>query len=175
MLPLTGLCVCYPCSFGIPRSFLSCSQPGTVPRCLVVFWCVFSCLHLLVFSSWFLCVILSFLGSFGLPSFVLWLSYSSSSLPLTTPSSLPSRPLLKDAKKSGVTHVVLDVEREKIFTVLKQAQQIGMMTSYHNYFITSMVLSSASLLPCFTSFALIHHTALILLLPAPVTPASSFP
>lgn len=58
---------------------------------------------------------------------------------LTASSPLPYRPLLKDAKKSGVTHVVLDVERDKIFTVLKQAQQIGMMTSYHNYFITSLV------------------------------------
>ena len=51
--------------------------------------------------------------------------------------------MLKDAKKAGVTYVVLDVERDKIFTVLKQAQQIGMMTSYHNYFITSLVSSTA--------------------------------
>ncbi|MPC87652.1 Glutamate receptor ionotropic, kainate 1 [Portunus trituberculatus] len=55
------------------------------------------------------------------------------------------RPMLKDAKKAGVTHVVLDVERSKIFTVLKQAQQIGMMTSYHNYFITSLDLHTVEL------------------------------
>lgn len=60
-------------------------------------------------------------------------------LVFTSARSLPFRPMLKDAKKTGVTHVVLDVERDKIFTVLKQAQQIGMMTSYHNYFITSLV------------------------------------
>lgn len=52
--------------------------------------------------------------------------------------------MLKNAKKAGVTHVVLDVERSKIFTVLKQAQQIGMMTSYHNYFITSLVCPALS-------------------------------
>ncbi|XP_045593286.1 glutamate receptor ionotropic, kainate 2 isoform X4 [Procambarus clarkii] len=55
------------------------------------------------------------------------------------------RPMLKDAKKTGVTHVVLDVERKNIFTVLKQAQQIGMMTSYHNYFITSLDLHTVDL------------------------------
>ncbi|KAK8388628.1 hypothetical protein O3P69_020541 [Scylla paramamosain] len=55
------------------------------------------------------------------------------------------RPMLKDAKKAGVTHVVLDVKRSKIFTVLKQAQQIGMMTSYHNYFITSLDLHTVEL------------------------------
>lgn len=47
--------------------------------------------------------------------------------------------MLKDAKKSGVTHIVLDVERENIYTVMKQAQQVGLMTSYHNYFVTSLV------------------------------------
>ncbi|XP_045135922.1 glutamate receptor ionotropic, kainate 2-like isoform X2 [Portunus trituberculatus] len=55
------------------------------------------------------------------------------------------RPMLKDAKKAGVTYVVLDLERDKIFTVLKQAQQIGMMTSYHNYFITSLDLHTVDL------------------------------
>ncbi|XP_069947297.1 glutamate receptor ionotropic, kainate 2 isoform X3 [Cherax quadricarinatus] len=55
------------------------------------------------------------------------------------------RPMLKDAKKAGVTHVVLDVERQNIFSVLKQAQQIGMMTSYHNYFITSLDLHTVDL------------------------------
>lgn len=67
------------------------------------------------------------------------LIYIALTLVFTEASSLSCRPMLKDAKKAGVTHVVLDVERDKIFTVLKQAQQIGMMTSYHNYFITSLV------------------------------------
>nr|XP_053638630.1 glutamate receptor ionotropic, kainate 1-like [Cherax quadricarinatus] len=53
--------------------------------------------------------------------------------------------MLKDAKKAGVTHLLLDVERKNIFTVLKQAQQIGMMTSYHNYFITSLDLHTVDL------------------------------
>ncbi|XP_042238473.1 glutamate receptor ionotropic, kainate 2-like isoform X3 [Homarus americanus] len=61
------------------------------------------------------------------------------------PVSDDYRPMLKDAKKAGVTHVVLDVERKNIFNVLKQAQQIGMMTSYHNYFITSLDLHTVEL------------------------------
>ncbi|XP_069985019.1 glutamate receptor ionotropic, kainate 2 isoform X2 [Penaeus vannamei] len=61
------------------------------------------------------------------------------------PLSDDYRPMLKDAKKDGVTHIVLDVERDNIFTVLKQAQQIGMMTSYHNYFITSLDLHTVDL------------------------------
>ncbi|XP_042864658.1 glutamate receptor ionotropic, kainate 2-like isoform X3 [Penaeus japonicus] len=61
------------------------------------------------------------------------------------PTSGDYRPMLKDAKKAGVTHIVLDVERDNIFTVLKQAQQIGMMTSYHNYFITSLDLHTVDL------------------------------
>ncbi|XP_069951466.1 glutamate receptor ionotropic, kainate 2-like [Cherax quadricarinatus] len=55
------------------------------------------------------------------------------------------RPMLKDTKKAGVTHIVLDVEHKNILTVLKQAQQIGMMTSYHNYFITSLDLHTVNL------------------------------
>ncbi|KAK4297158.1 hypothetical protein Pmani_030406 [Petrolisthes manimaculis] len=61
------------------------------------------------------------------------------------PFSDDYRPMLKEAKSSGVTHVVLDVERKNIFQVLKQAQQIGMMTSYHNYFITSLDLHTVDL------------------------------
>ncbi len=34
---------------------------------------------------------------------------------------------------------MLDCRTEKIQTVLKQAQQVGMMTAYHNYLITSLV------------------------------------
>lgn len=50
-----------------------------------------------------------------------------------------SRTLLRDIKKSGETHIVLDCSTKKIHTVLKQAQQEGMMTDYHNYLITSLV------------------------------------
>ena len=52
------------------------------------------------------------------------------------------RPLLKDIKKSGEVHIVLDCSTEKIQSVLKQAQQVGMMTAYHNYLITSLVSQS---------------------------------
>ena len=46
---------------------------------------------------------------------------------------------MKDVKKSGEIHIVLDCSTEKIQAVLKQAQQVGMMTAYHNYLITSLV------------------------------------
>ena len=49
------------------------------------------------------------------------------------------RPLLKDIKASGETRIVLDCKTEHIQEVLKQAQQVGVMTAYHNYFITSLV------------------------------------
>jgi len=49
------------------------------------------------------------------------------------------RPLLKQIKNSAESHVVLDCSTEKIYDVLKQAQQIGMMSDYHSYLITSLV------------------------------------
>eukprot|EP00094_Tigriopus_californicus_P003973 TCALIF_03827-PA protein Name:"Similar to GRIK2 Glutamate receptor ionotropic, kainate 2 (Macaca fascicularis)" AED:0.16 eAED:0.16 QI:0/0.7/0.45/1/0.8/0.81/11/0/556 len=55
------------------------------------------------------------------------------------------RSLLKDVKKSGEIHIVLDCSTEKIQTVLKQAQQVGMLTAYHNYLITSLDLHMVNL------------------------------
>lgn len=49
------------------------------------------------------------------------------------------RPLLKQIKNSAESHIVLDCSTEKIYDVLKQAQQIGMMSDYHSYLITSLV------------------------------------
>lgn len=49
------------------------------------------------------------------------------------------RPLLKQIKNSAEAHIVLDCSTEKIYDVLKQAQQIGMMSDYHSYLITSLV------------------------------------
>jgi len=49
------------------------------------------------------------------------------------------RPLLKEVKKAGEVHIVLDCSTEKIQAILKQAMQVGMMTAYHNYLITSLV------------------------------------
>lgn len=49
------------------------------------------------------------------------------------------RPLLKQIKNSAESHIVLDCSTERIYDVLKQAQQIGMMSDYHSYLITSLV------------------------------------
>ena len=58
--------------------------------------------------------------------------------------SILSRPLLKDIKKSGEVHIVLDCSTEKIQHFMKQAMQVGMMTAYHNYLITSLVSQTFS-------------------------------
>ncbi|KAK4305191.1 hypothetical protein Pmani_022910 [Petrolisthes manimaculis] len=61
------------------------------------------------------------------------------------PASPDYRGVLKEAKEAGVTHMVLDAQNHNIYTVLKQAQQVGLMTSYHNYFITSLDLETIDL------------------------------
>ncbi|PNF30867.1 Glutamate receptor ionotropic, kainate 2 [Cryptotermes secundus] len=55
------------------------------------------------------------------------------------------RPLLKQIKNSAESHIVLDCNTERIYDVLKQAQQIGMMSDYHSYLITSLDLHSVDL------------------------------
>ena len=50
-----------------------------------------------------------------------------------------ARPLLKQIKNSAESHIVLDCSTERLYDVLKQAQQIGMMSDYHSYLITSLV------------------------------------
>lgn len=55
------------------------------------------------------------------------------------------RPLLKQIKNSAESHIVLDCTTEKIYQVLKQAQQIGMMSDYHSYLITSLDLHTVDL------------------------------
>ncbi|KAK0170208.1 hypothetical protein PV328_010796 [Microctonus aethiopoides] len=55
------------------------------------------------------------------------------------------RPLLKQIKNSAESHIVLDCSTERIHDVLKQAQQIGMMSDYHSYLITSLDLHSVDL------------------------------
>ncbi|OXU29874.1 hypothetical protein TSAR_002822 [Trichomalopsis sarcophagae] len=44
-----------------------------------------------------------------------------------------------------IKQLVLDCSIDKIYTVLKQAQEIGMMTDYHSYFITSLDLHAVDL------------------------------
>ncbi|KAF2367887.1 Receptor ligand binding region [Trinorchestia longiramus] len=61
------------------------------------------------------------------------------------PGGLDYRELLKEIKMSGVVHILLDVHRSKIHSILKQAQQIGLMTAYHHYFITSLDLYTVDL------------------------------
>ncbi|XP_044738243.1 glutamate receptor ionotropic, kainate 2 isoform X2 [Chrysoperla carnea] len=55
------------------------------------------------------------------------------------------RPLLKQIKNSAESHIVLDCSTERIYDVLKQAQQIGMMSDYHSYLITTLDLHSVDL------------------------------
>ncbi|XP_045476404.1 glutamate receptor ionotropic, kainate 2 [Harmonia axyridis] len=55
------------------------------------------------------------------------------------------RPLLKQIKNSAESHIVLDCSSERIYNVLKQAQQIGMMSDYHSYLITSLDLHAVDL------------------------------
>ncbi|XP_072157051.1 glutamate receptor ionotropic, kainate 2 isoform X1 [Bemisia tabaci] len=55
------------------------------------------------------------------------------------------RPLLKQIKNSAESHIVLDCSTDRIYKVLKQAQQIGMMSDYHSYLITSLDLHSVDL------------------------------
>lgn len=55
------------------------------------------------------------------------------------------RTLLKQIKNSAEAHIVLDCTTEKIYDVLKQAQQIGMMSDYHSFLITSLDLHTVDL------------------------------
>ncbi|KAA0198608.1 hypothetical protein HAZT_HAZT011052, partial [Hyalella azteca] len=52
---------------------------------------------------------------------------------------------MKAIKLSGIVHILLEVHRSKIHSLLKQAQQIGLMTAYHHYFITSLDLHTVDL------------------------------
>ncbi|XP_047500047.1 glutamate receptor ionotropic, kainate 2-like [Penaeus chinensis] len=50
------------------------------------------------------------------------------------------RPILREVKNSLEQNIILDCKTEKVGQVLKQAQQIGLMSSLHNYIITSLDL-----------------------------------
>ncbi|KAF7387254.1 hypothetical protein HZH68_012931 [Vespula germanica] len=62
----------------------------------------------------------------------------TASISRTVSSFVCFRPLLKQIKNSAESHIVLDCSTERIYDVLKQAQQIGMMSDYHSYLITSL-------------------------------------
>ena len=53
--------------------------------------------------------------------------------------------MLREVKQSGSGQILVDVKYENIRTVLKQAQAVGMMTSYYDYLITSLDLHSVDL------------------------------
>ncbi|XP_071746528.1 glutamate receptor ionotropic, kainate 2 isoform X2 [Lepeophtheirus salmonis] len=55
------------------------------------------------------------------------------------------RPLLKSMKTSGETQIILDCLITTVPDVLKQAQQVGIMTAYHSYLITSLDLHTIEL------------------------------
>ena len=55
------------------------------------------------------------------------------------------RRILREVKKSGEIHIVLDCEVEQVITVLREAKAVGMMTAYHNYLITNLDLHLADL------------------------------
>lgn len=57
----------------------------------------------------------------------------------------PYRDLFWKIKKTKETRVVLDVKRENLFTALKHAQQVGMLTESHSYLITSLDLHTVDL------------------------------
>ncbi|XP_069950782.1 glutamate receptor ionotropic, kainate 2-like isoform X2 [Cherax quadricarinatus] len=55
------------------------------------------------------------------------------------------RALLNEVKGTLEQNIILDCKTENVGTVLKQAQQIGMMSSFHNYIISSLDLHLVNL------------------------------
>jgi ionotropic kainate glutamate receptor 2 len=49
------------------------------------------------------------------------------------------RQILRDMRNAGERHIILDCSIETLPEVLKQAQQVGLMTSDQSYIITSLV------------------------------------
>lgn len=48
------------------------------------------------------------------------------------------RPLLKEIQSSGESHIILDVNLDKIIALLRQASEVKMMEEYQSYIITSL-------------------------------------
>jgi len=68
-----------------------------------------------------------------------------------TPGTDDYRPLLKEIKKSEETRIVLDCDYDKIETILAQANEVGLLTDYHNYLVTSLDVDKINLDPY------VHH------------------
>lgn len=48
------------------------------------------------------------------------------------------RPLLKQIQSSGESHIVLDVNPDKIVSLLRQASEVKMMEEYQSYIVASL-------------------------------------
>jgi len=68
-----------------------------------------------------------------------------------TPDTDDYRPLLKEIKKSEETRIVLDCDYDKIATILAQADELTLLTDYHNYLVTSLDVDKINL------DAYVHH------------------
>ena len=50
-----------------------------------------------------------------------------------------ARTVLREIKALGHTKMILDCDSSKLYDILEQAQQIGMMTEAHSYIATTLV------------------------------------
>jgi hypothetical protein len=55
------------------------------------------------------------------------------------------RTTFKELHKMGIRNIIIDVPRDHIYTVLKHAQQVDMLSDYHNYFFTSLDVHTVDL------------------------------
>lgn len=55
--------------------------------------------------------------------------------------------MLTEVKKSGETHFVLECSVESLDEIMKQAQQVGLMSDEHNYIITNPDMHTIDLFP----------------------------
>lgn len=60
------------------------------------------------------------------------------------PDQQSYKKLFKDITKRGETNIVLSIPVDKVYETLRQAQEVGMMTDYHNYLIANLVSSTLS-------------------------------
>lgn len=55
------------------------------------------------------------------------------------------RTTFKELHKLAIKNIIVDVPQEHIYSVLKHAQQVDMLSDYHNYFFTSLDLHTVDL------------------------------
>ena len=55
------------------------------------------------------------------------------------------RTTFKELHKLAIKNIIVDVPQEHIYNVLKHAQQVDMLSDYHNYFFTSLDLHTVDL------------------------------